>query len=89
MIRVVAQHEMFAQSSPAPEAPAPVLDPMDELHALHARLAASAPDPWPSLSVAISEELHAMRLAEAVGPAADAIKEAILREYFRLHRLGE
>lgn len=85
----VAQPDLFDRKAepPAPREPEP--PPMDRLRALLAHLSAAPEEPWPNLTTAISEELGAMRLAEQIGPEADAIKAALRQEYWRLHRMDE
>jgi hypothetical protein len=74
------QPDLFA---PVAE-PEPQRDPLAELEALLRRLRAAEQMPWADAAGAMAEELHALGLARSVGPAADALAAAILRETERL-----
>ncbi len=84
----LSQPDLFAPAA-APEPPASVRPPLDELADLLAELRAAERLPWPDLSVAMAEEQRYLGLARRAGVEGQRLAAAIMDETERLFAADE
>ena len=78
------QPDLFAPPPEPPSAEPPPVDPIAGLQAMLDHLRSQSVAPWPTITVAMQEELRVLRFREEAGPAAEALAIAVHSEFERL-----